>query len=116
MAKVLIRPKKEKIDKEKIAENRQNFAEIRENFAIIKAGGKQYKVNVGDIVKIEKVKAEKTIAFDDLYAGKKVSASIVSEGRYPKVKIFKFKPKKRYQRTRGHVQKYTLIKIESIKE
>jgi len=109
MAKVLAKPEKEKIDKEKIAENRQNFA-------IIKTGGKQYKVNVGDILKIEKVKAEKNIEFDDIYAGKKVSASIVSQGRHPKVKIFKFKPKKRYKRTRGHVQKYTLIKIESIKE
>jgi len=109
MDKVTNKPKKEKIDKEKIAE-------IRQNFAIIKTGGKQYKVNVGDILKIEKVKAEKIVEFDDIYSGKKVSASIVSQGRYPKVKIFKFKPKKRYKRTRGHAQKYTLIKIESIKE
>jgi len=85
------------------------------DFAIIKTGGKQYKVSAGDTLKIEKVDSKKTIEFDDIYAGKKVFASIVSQGRYPKVKIFKFKPKKRYQRTRGHVQKYTLIKIESIK-
>jgi len=85
-------------------------------FAIIKTGGKQYKVSIGDTIKIEKVEAEKTIELDDIYAGKKVTASIVSQGRHPKVKIFKFKPKKRYKRTRGHAQKYTLIKIESIKE
>lgn len=84
-------------------------------FAIIKTGGKQYKVDVGDTLKIEKIKAEKKVEFDDIYSGKKVSASIVSQGRHPKVKIFKFKPKKRYQRTRGHVQKYTQIRIESIK-
>jgi len=82
--------------------------------AVIKTGGKQYKVQVGDIIKVEKL-SEKKAEFTDLLNGKKVSTLIVGEGRHPKVRVLKFKPKKRYKRVNGHIQDFSLIKIESIK-
>ncbi|MGA2667243.1 MAG: bL21 family ribosomal protein [Patescibacteria group bacterium] len=86
------------------------------DMAVIKTGGKQYKVKVGDSLKIEKLSPEtKKIEFDDILGGKKVAATLTSDGRFAKVRILKFRPKKRYKRVRGHVQKYSSIKIESIK-
>ncbi len=84
------------------------------SIAIIKTGGKQYKVRVGDIIKVEKIAGGK-LEFDDIYGGKKVVAKLVSEGKAAKVRILKFKAKKRYKRIRGHRQQYSQIKIESIK-
>jgi len=86
------------------------------NFAIIKTGGKQYKVKAGDRLKVEKIEAapKKEIVFEDLLSGKKVSASVVSTGKLPKVRILKFKPKKRYKRNLGHRQPYSEILIEKI--
>lgn len=84
-------------------------------FAVIKTGGKQYKVQVGDIIKVEKLPDKKAVEFSDLMAGKKVKASIISQGRFPKVRILKFHRRKRYKRNRGHRQSYSEIKIESIK-
>lgn len=92
--------------------------------AVIKSGGKQYKVQENDIIKVEKL-SEKSVKggsasggkveFTDLLNGKKVIATVTSQGKHPKVKIFKFHPKKRYKRTKGHSQQYSVIKIESIK-
>lgn len=84
--------------------------------AVIKTGGKQYKVAVGQTVKVEKLpKDTKKLDFEDILGGKKVSAAVVGEGRYDKVRVLKFRPKKRYKRVNGHVQGYSSIKIESIK-
>jgi len=83
------------------------------DFAIIKTGGKQYKVRVGDSLKVEKL-LEKNLEFVDLLNGKKVLAEVQGEGKSPKVRILKFKAKKRYKRVRGHRQRYSLIKIEKI--
>ena len=83
------------------------------DFAIIKTGGKQYKVRVGDSLKVEKL-SEKRLEFVDLLNGKKVLAKVEDEGKSPKVRILKFKDKKRYKRVRGHRQRYSLIKIEKI--
>ncbi len=86
------------------------------SIAVIKTGGKQYKVQAGDLVKIEKiVSKDKTVEFSDILGNHKVKASIVSEGKQKKVRILKFRPKKRYRRVRGHRQSFTQIKIESIK-
>ena len=82
--------------------------------AVIKTGGKQYKVQENDIIKVEKL-SKKKVEFTDLLNGKKVIATVTSQGKHPKVKIFKFHPKKRYKRTKGHSQQYSVIKIESIK-
>ena len=94
--------------------------EINENiFGIIKTGGKQYKVKVGDILKVEKLSqknspAGEKVEFEDILNGRKVIAKIQSQGRLPKVRILKFKPKKRYKKVMGHKQKYTQIEIEKI--
>ncbi len=86
------------------------------DMAVIKTGGKQYKVKVGDSLKIEKLPTEtKKIEFDDILGGKKVAATLTGDGRFAKVRILKFRPKKRYKRVMGHVQRYSAIKIESIK-
>ena len=82
---------------------------------VIKTGGKQYKVSTGDTLKVETISdTSKKLEFEDILGGKKVTASIIGEGRHPKVRILKFKPKKRYKRVRGHIQNFSLIKIESI--
>jgi len=82
-------------------------------FAIIKTGGKQYKVKVGESLKVEKLEG-KTIEFDNLLDGGKVKASIVSQIKAPKVKIVKFHAKKRYKRNKGHRQNLSIIKIDKI--
>jgi len=85
------------------------------DIAIIKTGGKQYKVEAGDSIKVEKIEAEGKIEFDDILGGKKVTASIIEQGRSKKVDVLKFHSKKRYQRLMGHRQAFTEIKIEAIK-
>lgn len=88
------------------------------SIAVIKTGGKQYKVSEGDTIKIEKIAEptdkEKTLEFDDILNGKKVKASFVSEVKMPKVTVYKFKSKKRYERTQGHRQTMVQIKVENI--
>lgn len=85
------------------------------SIAVIKTGGKQYKVQMGDVIKIEKiVSKDQTVEFSDILGNHKVKASIVAEGKQKKVRILKFHPKKRYRRVRGHRQSFTQIKIESI--
>ena len=84
------------------------------DFAIIKTGGKQYKVREGDVLKVEKI-AGKKLEFADIFAGKKVTATVIGEGKLSKVRILKFRPKKRYKRIKGHRQAYSEIQIEKIK-
>ena len=86
------------------------------SIAVIKSGSKQYKIKVGDKLKVEKLDSkDKKIEFDDILSGKKVKAEILTTAKNEKVKVFKFKPKKRYKRTYGHRQPYTEIKITEIK-
>ncbi len=85
------------------------------DFAVIKTGGKQYKVKIGDIIKVEKLTgASKELEFDDIFGGKKVTATILSEGKEKKVRILKQRPKKRYKKVQGHRQTLTQIKVEKI--
>lgn len=84
------------------------------DFAIIKTGGKQYKVAVGDTIKVEKLEEEKKVEFTDLLFGKKVSAEITGQGKRDKIIVFKQHPKKRYSRTNGHRQTFSEIKISAI--
>ncbi len=97
-------------------------------YAVINSGGKQYKVSVGDKVKIEKVSLEpgQTVEFEPLaikksdgilefYKGK-VVGEVLSQGKHRKVIVFKFRAKKNYKRWRGHRQPYTEILIKDIKE
>ncbi len=100
-------------------------------FAVIKTGGKQYKVQAGDLVKIEKLDVEegKTIKISDVLMlidgdkttigtpnvkGATVSAKINSHGRGPKIKIIKFHRRKNYRKQMGHRQAYTELSITKI--
>lgn len=100
-------------------------------FAVIKTGGKQYKVQAGDLVKVEKLDAEegKTIKISDVLMvvdgeqttvgtptikGATVSAKVNSHGRGPKVKIVKFRRRKHHRKQMGHRQAYTELSILDI--
>ena len=103
-----------------------------EAFSVIETGGKQYKVSVGDVVKIEKLNdAEegKKVSFDkilltddgketkigDPYVkGATVDAEIVKIGRAAKVTVVKYKAKSRYHKKRGHRQPFVQVKISKI--
>lgn len=99
--------------------------------AVIKTGGKQYVVEEGMTLNIEKLDLEagKTIDFDAMLvadekgadvkvgtpnAGAKVTASVLEQGRDKKVSVIKYKSKSRYRRNVGHRQPFTKIKIEKI--
>lgn len=100
-------------------------------YAIILTGGKQYKVQEGDVVFVEKLFAEEgeAITFDKVLAVSKdgtlnfgapmletasVNAKILSHGKGEKIIVFKFKAKKNYKRKQGHRQPYTKVQIEKI--
>jgi len=97
--------------------------------AVIKTGGKQYKVAVGDTVKVEKLEAEKgqKVKLDTLLVaegaklelgqpslGEKVEAEVLDTAKGDKVTVVKYKNKTRYKRTIGHRQVKTALKIVSI--
>ena len=100
-------------------------------YAVIETGGKQYQVNVGDVVFVEKldVEAENSYTFDKVLAiggegdvkvgapyieGATVSAKVVKNGKAKKITVFTYKPKKGEKRKLGHRQPYTQVKIEAI--
>ena len=102
-------------------------------YAVIKAGGKQYRVSPGESLKIEQVQADvgATIVLDQVLmvadgeavkvgtptvAGAKVSATVVAHGRGPKIRIFKMRRRKHYQKTQGHRQNYTEIRVDAINQ
>ncbi len=95
-------------------------------YAVIKTGGKQYRVEPGTVLKVEKLSANPgdTVEFDaalirddsgNIKTEGKVEAEIIEHGKHKKVIVFKFKRKKNYKRWNGHRQPYTLIKIKEIK-
>ena len=94
-------------------------------YAIVKTGGKQYKVAVGDKLNIEKLDAEvgatvelPVICFVEAdpakAAAKKVTAEVVEQFKGPKQLVFKFKKRKNYKKLRGHRQQLTRVEIKSI--
>ncbi len=99
-------------------------------YAIIRTGGKQYKVEAGDEIMVEKLNANEgeEVSFEVLMladdsgvqVGKPVlegvsaSAQVVGHGKGKKVVVFKYKPKKDYRKKQGHRQPYTMVKINSI--
>ena len=100
-------------------------------YAVIKTGGKQYRVIQGETLKIETVAGDvgSAIVLDKvlmigngdtisvgkpLLAGATVSATIVSNGRGDKIRIFKMRRRKHYQKHQGHRQNYTEIRIDGI--
>ncbi len=95
--------------------------------AIFKTGGKQYYVTENDRVYIEKLDAEagQTVKFDEVLFvdgkvgnptvnGASIEAEVIKNGRAKKIKIFKYRPKKKYRKTQGHRQPYTLVEIKKI--
>lgn len=100
-------------------------------YAIIKSGGKQYRVQSGEQLRVETLVAEvgAAVSFDQvlmvgagdsarvgapLVAGAKVTATVVAHGRGDKVRIFKLRRRKHYQKSQGHRQNYTEVRIDDI--
>jgi large subunit ribosomal protein L21 len=99
-------------------------------FAIVKTGGKQYRVGVGDQITVERLAGEvgAAISLDQVLAvggdapqvgtpvvtGASVTAKIVQQPRGTKIIVFKKKRRKNYRRKRGHRQELTVLKIEEI--
>ena len=99
--------------------------------AVIETGGKQYKVQEGDVLYIEKLDAEQDAAVefdrvlavfdadkvrlgDPLVSGVSVTGRVIKQGKQKKVIVYKMKPKKNYRRKQGHRQPYTKVRIENI--
>ncbi|CAM3084391.1 50S ribosomal protein L21 [Paenibacillus sediminis] len=100
-------------------------------YAIIETGGKQYKVQEGDVLYIEKLNAGdgESVTFDrvlavskdgalvagtPLVSGASVTAKVEKHGKGQKVVVYKYKPKKNYHVKQGHRQPYTKVTIEKI--
>ena len=100
-------------------------------YAVIKTGGKQYRVAAGEKIKVEQIPADvgSEITIDQVFmvgegdavkigtpvvAGASVKATVVSHGRHDKIKIFKMRRRKHYQKHQGHRQNYTELHIQAI--
>ena len=100
-------------------------------YAVFKTGGKQYRATTGDVIKVEKIEAEKgtTLELDQVLMvgegedvkigapyleGGKVTATVVDHGRREKIKVIKFKRRKNYRKQMGHRQYFTQIEITGI--
>lgn len=100
-------------------------------YAVIKTGGKQYRVQEGEIIKFEELTAEVGSMFeftevlmladgDNITCGKPfianavVHAEILEHGRHKKIKIIKFRRRKHHMKQMGHRQNYTQVKITAI--
>ena len=100
-------------------------------YAIVNTGGKQYKIQQGDVLRVEKIPGEvgspvsfdKVLMFSDgenvnigrpVLDNVAVKGHIVDQGKGKKIVVFKYKRRKRYRRKLGHRQQYTEIKIDSI--
>ncbi len=100
-------------------------------YAVIVTGGKQYRVQEGDVVYIEKLNAEadSTVEFDQVIAvgkddgmvvgtptveGAKVTAKVLKNGKGKKITVFTYRPKKNSARKMGHRQPYTKVEIQAI--
>ena len=101
-------------------------------YAVIETGGKQYRVNQGDIIKVEKLTADvgEKVDFDRILLvgegadvkvgspivdGASVSGTVVEQDRHRKIIVFKMKRRKNYRRKQGHRQDYTGVLIDNIK-
>ena len=100
-------------------------------YAVVQTGGKQYRLGVGDNVRVEKLAGElgkvvelpqvlvigdgeKVSIGDPVIAGASVKAEIVSHGRDKKIRVFKMKRRKKYRRTQGHRQSFTQLRVTEI--
>lgn len=102
-------------------------------YAVIETGGKQYRVEQGDVLDVERLPQHDTenkdLVFDrvlmvggegeprvgtPVVEGAKVAATLVDEVRGPKIRVFKMKRRKQYRRTKGHRQNYFRVRIDDI--
>jgi len=100
-------------------------------YAVIKSGGKQYRVQSGEQVRVESLPGEvgSAVSFEEvllvgsgdtvkvgapLVSGAKVKATVVSHGRGDKVMIFKMRRRKHFQKSAGHRQNFTEVRIDDI--
>ncbi len=100
-------------------------------YAIIQTGGKQYRVQEGDVLRIEKLEAEagQTVEISNVLAvakdgqlkvgtpvvdGAKAVLKVLEHGKGQKIIVFKYKPKKNYRRKQGHRQPFTKVVVEKI--
>jgi large subunit ribosomal protein L21 len=101
-------------------------------YAIIRAGGKQYRAAEGETIYVESLQApvgesvslgevllvgsddEATRLGSPFLVGAKVAATVVESGRGQKIRVFKYKKRKHYRRTRGHRQSFTALRIDRI--
>ena len=100
-------------------------------YAIVKSGGKQYRIQEGDVLRVEKRPGDvgSSISFDEILMFSdgenakigepfleniSVQGHIVEQGKAKKIIVFKYKRRKRYRRKQGHRQQFTAIKIDSI--
>ena len=100
-------------------------------YAVIKTGGKQYRVAAGEKIKVEQIPADvgSEIVLDQvlmvgegesvkigtpMLAGASVKATVLAHGRHAKVRIFKMRRRKHYQKHQGHRQNYTELRIDTI--
>src|SRR6185503_10547915 len=100
-------------------------------YAVVKTGGKQYRITPGENLKVEQISADvgAEVVLDQVLmvgdgdsvrlgqptlAGATVKATVVSHGRGEKIRIFKMRRRKHYQKHQGHRQGYTELRIEAI--
>jgi large subunit ribosomal protein L21 len=102
------------------------------SYAIIRSGGKQFRVQSGDVVRVPSLADKKegdAVEFGEVLAtgddngvtigaplidGAKVTGTVVTQGRAPKIIVFKFKRRKQYKKIKGHRQGFTAVKIDSV--
>jgi large subunit ribosomal protein L21 len=101
-------------------------------YAVIQSGGKQYRVGVGDVIRVEKldvpagdsVDLKEVLMVGDgddvkvgtpVLAGSSVTAKVKAHGRGEKIRVVKFRRRKHYRKTTGHRQDYTELEITGIK-
>ena len=100
-------------------------------YAVVKSGARQYRASVGDTIRVERLPAEtgQRLELDEVLLvadgeqveigrptidGAKVLATVVAEEKGPKIRIFKYHPRKRYRRRAGHRQRYTHLRVDEI--
>lgn len=94
-------------------------------YAIVQTGGKQFRVNAGDVIQVPTLTAEvgDSVELETLLQGEgqsielgggHVTATVVAHGRAPKIIVFKKKRRKQYKKIHGHRQNFTAVRIEAI--
>jgi len=100
-------------------------------YAVVKSGARQYRASVGDTITVERLPAEvgqqlelaEVLLVADgeqieigqpTIGGAKILATVIAQEKGPKIRIFKYHPRKRYRRRAGHRQRYTRLRVDKI--